>query len=140
MLFIVPWGRLTQFIYNSQPMAHISKSPVQKQEAIANPYHVIDVNSSLPSATYIRQWTGLALVQIMACRLNGAKPLFEPVLTYCLLDPKEHISMKLKYFIQKHALQHVVCEMAAILSRGDEIKDHYKVGTWASCHLISREV
>ena len=28
-----------------------------------------------PSATYMRQWIGSALVQIMACRLFGAKPL-----------------------------------------------------------------
>ena len=37
--------------------------------------------------------TASALVEIMACRLFGAKPLFEPMLTYCQLDPKEHISM-----------------------------------------------
>ena len=28
-----------------------------------------------------------ALVQIMACRLLGAKPLFKPVLDYCQLEP-----------------------------------------------------
>ena len=50
----------------------------------------------------MRRWTGSTLVQIMACRLNGAKPLSELVLTYCQLDPKEHISMifylNFKYF------------------------------------------
>ena len=30
----------------------------------------------------------------MACRLVGAKPLSEPMLPYCQLDPKEHILMK----------------------------------------------
>ena len=35
--------------------------------------------------TYVCQWTGLALVQILACRLDGAKPLSEPMLTYCQL-------------------------------------------------------
>ena len=43
-----------------------------------------------------------ALFHIMACRLDGTKPLSEPMLTYCQLDPKEHISMKFylkfKYF------------------------------------------
>ena len=34
-----------------------------------------------PSAAYMRQWTGSALVQVMACRLFGAKPLPEPMLT-----------------------------------------------------------
>ena len=42
----------------------------------------------------MRQWTESALVQIMTCRLNGTKPLSEPMLTYCQLDLKEHISMK----------------------------------------------
>ena len=50
----------------------------------------------------MRLWTGSPLVQIMACRLDGAKPLSEPMLPYYQLDPKEHISMKfylrLKYF------------------------------------------
>ena len=35
------------------------------------------LNSSPPNATYMRQWIGSALVQIMACRLDGAKPLSE---------------------------------------------------------------
>ena len=73
------------------------------------------VNSSPPSAAYMRRWTGSALVQIMACRLDGAKPLSEPMLTYCELDPKEHISMKfyleLNILIEENACEHVVCEM-----------------------------
>ena len=44
------------------------------------------LNSSPPSTTYMRQWTGSALVQVMACRLFGAKPLPEPMLIYCQLD------------------------------------------------------
>ena len=50
-------------------------------------------NSSPPSATYMCQWTGSALVQIMACRLFGAKPLSEPMYGCCQLDPKEYISV-----------------------------------------------
>ena len=60
------------------------------------------VNSSPPSASYMPQWTGSALVQIMACRLDGNKPLSEPMLTYCQLKSQGHISMtfylKFKYF------------------------------------------
>ena len=33
----------------------------------------------------MRQWTGSALVQIMACRLFGTKPLPEPLLASCKL-------------------------------------------------------
>ena len=40
-------------------------------------------NSLRPSDAYMRRWTGSSLVQIMACRLFGAKPLSEPMLEYC---------------------------------------------------------
>ena len=49
-----------------------------------------------PSAAYMRQWIGSVLVQIMACRLFGAKPLPEPMLAYCSLGSWEQISMKFK--------------------------------------------
>ena len=40
------------------------------------------LNSSPPDATYMCQWIGSALVQIIACRLFGTKPLSEPMLEY----------------------------------------------------------
>ena len=49
---------------------------------------------SPPSAAYMRQWTGPALVQVMACRLFSAKPLPQPTLAYCQLDSWEQISVK----------------------------------------------
>ena len=56
----------------------------------------------LPLDAYMGRWTGSALFQIMACRLDGTKPLSKPMLTYCQLKPKEHISvkfyLKFKYF------------------------------------------
>ena len=42
-------------------------------------------NASL-SAAYMRQWTGSALVQIMACRLFDAKPLSKSMLGYYQFD------------------------------------------------------
>ena len=50
--------------------------------------------SSPPIAAYMRQGTGSALVQVMACRLFGAEPLTEPMLVYCQLDSSEQISVK----------------------------------------------
>ena len=44
-------------------------------------------DSSPPSSAYTRQWIGSILVEIMACRLFGAKPLSKPMLGYCQLDP-----------------------------------------------------
>ena len=40
------------------------------------------LNSLRPSDAYTRHWTGPSLVQIMACRLFGAKPLSEPMMEY----------------------------------------------------------
>ena len=45
------------------------------------------VNSSPISAAYMRQWIAPALLQIMDCRLFGAKPLSEPTLGYCQSNP-----------------------------------------------------
>ena len=61
----------------------------------------------------------------MACRLFGAKPLPEPMLTYCQLDPREQFSVKFgtnyKNWINKKAFENVVCESVDILSGGDEL-------------------
>ena len=54
----------------------------------------IPVNSSPPSDSYMHQWTGSALVQVMACRLFGVKPLPEPMLVYCQSDLREQILAK----------------------------------------------
>ena len=46
----------------------------------------IVVNTSPPSAAYMRQWIGSAIVQIMVCRLFGTKSLSKPTLGYCQWD------------------------------------------------------
>ena len=52
------------------------------------------INSFPPSAAYMRQWTASALLQIMACRLFGAKPLSKPMIGYCKVDPYKQNSVK----------------------------------------------
>ena len=70
----------------------------------------------------MRQRTRSALVQVMACRLFGTKPLPEPMLDYCELDSCEQISVKFKSFsLKKLHLKLLSDKMAAILSRGDEL-------------------
>ena len=74
----------------------------------------------------MRHWIGSALVQIMACRLSGAKPLSEPMLTYCRLEPKEHISiefyLKFEKFHSWNPFEHVV----------REIRPFYPGGRWVN--------
>ena len=60
----------------------------------------ICVNSSPSSAAYMRQCTWSALVKIMACRLFGAKPLPESMLTESQLNHSEQTSVKFESIIQ----------------------------------------
>ena len=55
---------------------------------------MLRVNTLWSSDVYRQQYNIPTLFQIMACRLFDAKPLSEPMLPYCQLDPKEHISIK----------------------------------------------
>ena len=59
----------------------------------------------------------------MACRLTGAKPLFKPMLGYCQMDTYEQIQWKfnqnIKLFVHENAFESIVCEIVAILSRGE---------------------
>ena len=75
----------------------------------------------LSNAAYMRQLTGSALVHIIA------KPLPEPMLTYCQLEQIfDEIWIKIQHFsfIQENAFVNVVCEIVAILSRVDELVRH----------------
>ena len=55
----------------------------------------------------------------MACHLAGAKPLSEPMLQYCYLDPWEQT---LYIFIQENVFENVVWKMVAILASTQCVK------------------
>ena len=63
----------------------------------------------------------ISLVQIMACRLFGTKPLSEPVLEFVNWNLRKQLQRNLKrnfyIFIHEYAFENVVCKMAGILSR-----------------------
>ena len=62
-------------------------------------WHWSDINSSPPTAAYMRQQTGSALVQIMACCLFGAKPSPEPMLSIGPLETNfSEIEVKIQNF------------------------------------------
>ena len=80
----------------------------------------------------------VALVQVMACCLLGARPLPESMLIYCLLGPFEQTSVKSE---SKWKTFHSwkCSEMAAILSRGRWVKLNHSL-TWPTvkrnCYVI----
>ena len=89
-------------------------------------------NSSPPSATYMCQWTGSAVLQIMTCHLFGAKPLSKQMLGYCNWTLRDKIqwnfNLNKKIFSDEKAFEYTICKMAAILSRGDELRSYSVIG------------
>ena len=75
-----------------------------------------------------------SLVQIMACRLFGAKPLSEQC---CIIENKlqSNCVRKSNSFMQEIVFENVVCKMAAILSRPQCVKAEYSVRT-RSIHAL----
>ena len=76
-------------------------------------------------AMLTHQRTGSALVQVMACRLFGAKPLPEPMLGIIIWTPRKKIQWKSNrnsiIFIAKMYLKLSFAKVADILSWGDEL-------------------
>ena len=60
------------------------------------PQQIWIFNSLRPSDGCMRHQPGPSSVQITACRLFGAKPLSEPMLSFWQLDPWEQTSLKIK--------------------------------------------
>ena len=83
------------------------------------------LNLSTLSAAYVRPWSGSILLQLMTCRLFGAMPLLEPMLTFCQLYPKEPISMtfesKYKTFLYKNAFEKSYANWWPFSTGGDEL-------------------
>ena len=64
----------------------------------------------------------------MACRLDDAKPLSEPMQENCELNhPRWNINRNSNIFIQENALEKVVCEMASICLGLNVLRHYYKV-------------
>ena len=79
--------------------------------------------NSLPSAAYMRQWTGSALVQMMVCRLFGTKQLSKPVLGHYILN----IGNKLQWFFNQNTnfsltemhLKKIICQNGGHFGQGE---------------------
>ena len=84
------------------------------------------INSSCPGAAYMRQWGRTALAQVMACRLLDTKPLPEPMLIYCQLEPSGQLSMKIEsQFLHFHSR---ICVWKCCLRNGS----HLVQGRWVN--------
>ena len=98
-------------------------------------------NSLQPRDACIRYQTRPSLVQIMVCRLFGAKPLSQPMLDYC---PSTHgnifqwnLNQNTTISIEDSEFQNVVRKSSAILSRPQCVNDAIWSRTPWSCNGLS---
>ena len=100
------------------------------------------INSSLPNAAYLRQWTGSSLVQVMACRLFSAKPLLETILLYCQLDSWEQVSVKFEpefyHFHSRKCIWKCRLPKSQPFCPGGNESPHQPWGTWSTDWSSSR--
>ena len=86
----------------------------------------ICVDSSPPSATYLRRDIGLALVSIMTFYLLSTKPLSKQMLCFVYWTLRNKLQWNsihnAKRFIHDNAYENIVCEMAVILSKERWVK------------------
>ena len=92
------------------------------------------INSSPPSAAYMRQWIGWALVQLKACRLFGAKPLSKPMLGYCSDICHSVTWTHIQIICLSHYLHHR-CEESPLNAKKN-VSTHARSVRWSFC--ISR--
>ena len=83
----------------------------------------------------MRRWTGSAWVQVMACRLFGAKSLPEPMLAYCQLDPYEQSSVKFQSKFKHYHWRKGIWKCRLQFSRKIVLGEmDYISGVYAICH------
>ena len=95
---------------------------------------LVSLNHLRPSAAYMRQWTGAALLQVMACRHYLNQCWF---IVNWTLGNKHHrnLNQDTKLFIHENVFEIVVWEMAAILLRGRWVNSLFHEFTYLP-HLV----
>ena len=71
----------------------------------------------------------------MVCCLFGTKPLSEPMLTHCWLNPWE--LTKCEYFPSKNTLETIICKMAAICLSLNVIRITFNRNTELNGHVAN---
>ena len=97
--------------YQNLPLSHWYRLPL--------------FNSSSPSAAYMRQWAGSALVQIMACHSSAPSHYLKQcwfIVNWTLRNKIQwNSNQNTKIFIHENTFENI-SEMVAILSRGKWVK------------------
>ena len=108
---------------NMTSFTRLNKSHKNNRNARIHIYFHKQMNSSSPSAAYMRHWIGSPSATIMACHLLGAKPHLNQcwvIVIWTLTNKRQWNSDK--KIIRENASEKIVCQMAAILFRGRWVK------------------
>ena len=108
VLWHLPEGNFTE---TTQEICPWYQFEYQQLNITAAPPSSHWVNSCPPSAAYMHQWIGSALVKIMACRLFGAKPLSKPVLGLFSIRPLGTNFSEISNKIQKFSFKKMHLKM-----------------------------
>ena len=94
--------------------------------ASSPPFHVPPL-AHRHRAAYMRQWIGSALVQIMLVASSAPSQYQNQcyvVVNWTLGNKLQwHFNQNVKLFVHENASENIVCEMVAILSRGDQVRN-----------------
>ena len=87
---------------------------------------VVRITTHLHLVPNMRQQIGSALAHIRTCRLSVARPKSKPMLRWSLRHRlKWHFDQNTTFSIHENLSEYIVCEMAAILSRGRWVNHHF---------------
>ena len=101
------------------------------------------LSSSPPSATYMRQWIGSALVQIMACRLCGAKPFY---LNQCWVIVNWNLGNKLQWNLNQNDSQKCIWKYCLrngvhfVQGRWGKDKKSHRKYSWPLIHNMCSKI
>ena len=88
------------------------------------------LKSSPLSATYMRRWTASSLVQMMACRLFGAKPLSKPIMILINGTPRNKPQWKNNIETNQFSLAAWHIELSSVI-----LSPFYPPGAWVNAGI-----
>ena len=68
-------------------LSNVNKVLLERYKLKHFVWFLLPLNSLKPGDAFMGHWTLSPLVPVMAYRMLGTKPLPEPMVTYCQLDP-----------------------------------------------------
>ena len=103
-----------------------SRTMISETGSVGTVVLIVKVNSSPTSVPYMCRWTGSAMVQIMACHMDGVKPLSDPNADIISTKPQGTYFHESLFEIQNFSFKKICLKMSSVkwrpfCPRGDEL-------------------